>query len=115
MASGAAFEELAANHLAGAGLTPLARNRRSRFGEIDLIMLERGTLVFVEVRYRKSAAFGGAIASVDAGKREKLAIAAAQFLQRTPKFARVPCRFDVVAISGEPPYRIEWLRDAFTL
>lgn len=113
MASGAAFEQLAATHLGRAGLTTLAQNARSRFGEIDLIMRDGGTLVFVEVRYRRSSAFGGAIGSVDAKKRAKLAIAAAQFLQRTPALAALPCRFDVVAISGVEPYRIDWVRDAF--
>lgn len=113
MPDGTDYESLAAAHLARAGLALLARNRGTRFGEIDLVMREAATVVFVEVRYRRSAAFGGAAASVDARKRAKLATAAAQFLQHQPKLARQPCRFDVVAISGLAPYEIEWIRDAF--
>jgi putative endonuclease len=81
-ARGDEFESLAAKHLTRAGLEPVGRNALTRFGEIDLIMRDEATIVFVEVRYRKSSAFGGAAASVDARKRAKLAIAAAQFLQR---------------------------------
>ena len=114
-ASGDRFEALASKHLTRAGLEPLGRNALTRFGEIDLIMRDDATIVFVEVRYRKSDAFGGGAGSVDARKQAKLAIAAAQFLQRSPALAKHPCRFDVVAISGEEPYRIDWIRDAFQL
>ena len=109
------FEALAAKHLTRAGLEPIGRNALTRFGEIDLIMRDDATVVFVEVRYRKGAAFGGAVGSVDARKQAKLAVAAAQFLQRSPRLAKQPCRFDVVAISGDEPYRIDWIRDAFRL
>jgi putative endonuclease len=113
MTTGADFESLAATHLTRAGLTLVARNRGTRFGELDLVMREPALVVFVEVRYRRSSSFGGAAASVDAKKQAKLATAAAQFLQREPALARLPCRFDVVAISGDEPYRIDWIRDAF--
>ncbi len=87
----------------------VARGPRSRGGEIDLIVREPdGTLVFVEVRLRKSAAWGGAAASVTPAKQRSLMLAAQHFLQ---SFASPPpCRFDVVAIDGE---RIEWLKAAF--
>ncbi len=87
----------------------VARGPRAHGGEIDLILRDRdGTLVFVEVRLRSGAGFGGAAASVGAGKRQRLVRAAQHYLQRlaTPP----PCRFDVVAIDGE---HIEWLPGAF--
>jgi len=114
-AAGEAGEARALTHLLTQGLTLVQRNYRvargphARGGEVDLIMRERdGTLVFVEVRARRSASFGGAAASVGATKQRSLVFAAQCFLQTlrgTP-----PCRFDVVAVDGE---RIEWLRGAF--
>ena len=88
----------------------VARGPHARGGEVDLIMRERdGTLVFVEVRSRQSAAFGGAAASVSASKQRSLVLAAQYFLMNTQR-STPPCRFDVVAIDGD---RIEWLRGAF--
>ncbi len=114
-ALGDAAEARALDHLLGIGLALVQRNYRvargphARGGEVDLILRDRdGTLVFVEVRARRSAAHGGAAASVIASKQRSLVFAAQHFLrtQRTLP----PCRFDVVAIDGE---RIEWLRAAF--
>lgn len=96
------------------GLTLLARNYRCRRGEIDLVMRDADTLVFVEVRRRSSRAFGGALDSVDARKRARLVAAAEHFLMTRRIGDDRPCRFDVVAIDGRPPHTaIEWLRDAF--
>jgi putative endonuclease len=88
----------------------VARGPRARGGEIDLILHDRGgTLVFCEVRLRRSGAQGGAGASVTAAKQRSLVFAAQHYLQ---SLARLPdCRFDVVAIDGE---QIEWLPGAFT-
>lgn len=84
-------------------------------GELDLIMQERdGTLVFVEVRARRDAHFGGAWASVDARKRGRLVLAARHFLQHWQPLP--PCRFDVVGVALTPSpqaAQIEWLRGAF--
>jgi putative endonuclease len=90
-------------------LRTLARNHRCRQGEIDLIMRDSGTLVFVEVRYRRSSAFGTPAESVDAAKRRRLAAAASHYLKSHP--SDLPCRFDVVAIAGENC--IEWIENAF--
>jgi putative endonuclease len=113
--TGDAGESRALAHLIGEGLTLVQRNYRvargphARGGEIDLIMRDRdGTLVFVEVRSRAGASFGGAAASIGAAKRRSLVLAAEHFLLRRRPMP--PCRFDVVAIEGE---RIEWLRGAF--
>lgn len=114
-AAGDAGEARALAHLQAGGLTLVQRNYRvargpnARGGEVDLIMRERdGTLVFVEVRARRSSSFGGAAASVSATKQRSLILAARYFLQTLR--SEPPCRFDVVAIDGE---RIEWLRGAF--
>ena len=113
-ARGAAVEAAARRHLENAGLRWLAGNVRYRGGELDLVMRDPadGCLVFVEVRYRRSTAFGGGAASVDLGKRRKLLRAAQLYLVTHPALAQLPCRFDVVEASGEPP-RLNWLRDAF--
>ena len=109
--------ELAALHaLTAAGLQPLASNSGFRLGELDLVMRDGDTVVFVEVRYRASDAFGGALASVDRSKRRKLVRAAQLFLARHPALAQQPCRFDVVGLEGDPRQpRLEWVRNAFTL
>lgn len=112
-------EVAARTHLQAAGLQHIAHNANYRGGEIDLVMLDpnaRGgsQLVFVEVRYRRSAAFGGGAASVDAGKQRKLVHAAQLFLTQQPRYANTPCRFDVVEASGDPTNpTLNWLRDAF--
>lgn len=112
-------ETFARDALLRAGLVPLAANVSFRGGELDLVMLDAaggdgGTVVFVEVRYRRSAAFGGGAASVDAGKRRRLVHAAQWFLLQHPRYAQLGCRFDVVEASGDPQApSITWLRDAF--
>ena len=113
-ARGDAVETAALGFLQQHGLHLLARNAQARGGELDLVMRDGGTLVFVEVRYRASAAFGGGAASVDAGKRRRLVHAAQVFLARHPHHADAPCRFDVIDAGGDPEApRIDWLRDAF--
>ena len=113
-ARGDAIEAAALGFLQQHGLRLLARNARSRGGEIDLVMLDGAAVVFVEVRYRANHAFGGGAASVDAGKRRRLVRAAQAFLLRHPHHADAPCRFDVIDADGDPEApRIDWLRDAF--
>lgn len=102
-------ETLAADFLHGKGLRIVARNYRSRYGEIDLIAREGTTVVFVEVRSRSSETYGGAAASITAAKREKLLKTARHYLAGVSPLP--PCRFDAVLLSGEPP-RIEWVRNA---
>jgi putative endonuclease len=106
-------EDQALALLRGHGLQPLARNVRFKVGELDLVMQDAGTLVFVEVRRRRHESWGGALASIDAAKVRRLARAARAFLQRHPCWADAPCRFDVVAFdAGGAPH---WLRHAFSL
>ena len=110
---GAAHEQAAAAHLARHGLAVLARNVACRFGEIDLVCRDDDVTVFVEVRYRMHRDYGGAVGSVDAHKQRRIVRAAQWYLSQHPAAARGPCRFDVVAVSGEPPWAVDWLRDAF--
>jgi putative endonuclease len=113
--SGKAAEALARQHLEQQGLRLLAQNWHCRRGELDLVMLDTDTVVFVEVRYRRQAAWGGAIESVDARKREKLTMAAMHFLQQESRWAKHPCRFDVIAINrkGNAPPQLNWIQNAF--
>lgn len=110
--TGAGYEQQARRLLENAGLTFVAANVRYRAGEIDLIMRDRMTWVFVEVRYRRNALFGGAAASVTRSKQLKLLRAAALWLRsRNSSLESADCRFDVVAITGT---QVDWLPNAFT-
>lgn len=113
-ARGADVEAAARAHLERAGLRAVAVNAGFRVGELDLVMRDGDVLVFVEVRYRRDARYGGGAASVDAGKRRRLVSAAMQFLAARHEFRDAPCRFDVVEASGTPAAPVlHWLRDAF--
>lgn len=109
-------EDRALDHLLRQGLSLVTRHYRlaggprQRGAEIDLILLDRdGTLVFVEVRARRSRDHGGAAASIDGRKQQRIVRAAQHYLMRHA--VPPPCRFDVVAIDGD---RLEWLRGAFS-
>lgn len=111
---GAQVERAASAFLQGHGLVAIAANARYRDGELDLVMRDGDTLVFVEVRHRRSDGHGGAAASVDAAKQRKVVRAAQRFLLANVQFAERPCRFDVVEATGDPGApRLNWLRDAF--
>ena len=103
-------ENLAAAFLERRGLTILERNYRCRFGEIDIVARSGALLVFVEVRARRSEAFGGAASSITAAKRRRLVATARHYLA-TRRVDRA-CRFDVVLVRGAEQ-RVEWLTDAF--
>lgn len=108
--NGAQAETLACAHLESSGLKLVARNYRCPQGEIDLVMHDGEVLVFVEVRYRNSNAFGSPAETVDRRKQERLRAAASHYLVKHA--IDRACRFDVVAVSGSEAH-IEWLRDAF--
>jgi putative endonuclease len=121
-AQGDAAERLALAHLQQAGLSLVCRNYRAaggasgkQLGEIDLIMRTKaGELVFVEVRARGSANFGGAAASVTQAKQARLIKAAQHYLNTLSSMP--PCRFDVVAIDRATPSdtpKIQWIKNAF--
>lgn len=107
-------EQLACHYLQARGLRLTQRNYHCRLGEIDLIMEDRKSLVFIEVRYRRKGRFGDAIDSITPAKRTRLIAAAQHYLQRTGGAQNKPCRFDVVGITPEKGVNnIMWLRDAF--
>ena len=111
---GRAAEERALRFLEARGYTLVRRNYCCRLGEIDLVMRDGDSLVFVEVRARGRDDFGSAASSIGAAKQRRLALAARHFLMTHPRAAELPARFDVVAISGadgENPPR--WIRAAF--
>lgn len=120
---GAAAEVRAAEYLKAHGLVVVARNLRCKAGELDLVCLDREVLVIVEVRRRSRADFGGAPASVTAGKRRRLIRATRFFWQRQPDWRERILRFDVVALQGTPPAGdaesgpewpdVAWIQDAF--
>ncbi len=102
-------EQHACRYLQRQGLRPLANNVRCRFGELDLIMRQGDTLVFVEVKYRRAGHFGGAIAAVTPQKQQKLRLTANWYLQQQG-LSQSPCRFDVLTIDGDT---INWIQNAF--
>ena len=108
---GAQAEQLAAQYLQQQGLTPVAQNYRSRFGEIDLIMQDDKTLVFIEVRLRRNAGFGGAAASIDAHKQQRIISTAQHYLANLARMP--PCRFDVVLLDDVQGRNMQWLKNAF--
>ena len=104
-------ENTAFQYLLDQGLRPVARNFRRRGGEIDIIMLDGDVLVFIEVRYRRSAAFAAPGLTVDLRKQRKLIRTAALFVAAQRRLATREMRFDVIAIEESRP--VLWIRDAF--
>lgn len=114
--SGQAAEDQALAYLQKQGLKLVVRNWSRRSGELDLVMLDRDTVVFVEVRSRRHIAWGGAVESIDARKRQRLIATAQLFLQSESRWAKSLCRFDVVALSpaaGSTSSHLEWIKNAF--
>lgn len=108
-------EDLALRYLQRQQLTLLERNFRSRFGEIDLIMRENNTIIFVEVRARKTAAFLHPAESVNHAKRSKIRKTSQVFMQKNATLDRFNLRFDVIALTGSEArgMKIEWFKEAF--
>ncbi|MGH8476708.1 MAG: YraN family protein [Methylococcales bacterium] len=105
-------ESIALDYLKKQGLRLIERNYRCRNGEIDLIMDDSGTLVFVEVRFRKMAVFGSALESIDTRKKSRIIHCASHYLS-AQRFSGT-ARFDVIAISPlAEQLDIDWVQDAF--
>jgi len=105
-------EQQALQYLRAQGLRWVTSNFRARCGEIDLIMRDGSTLVFVEVRLRSSDTFGGASASVTWHKQQKIIKTARCYLLQTGQYDQCVARFDVVAFEGMPA-QINWIKQAF--
>ena len=113
--AGREAEAYALLHLQQQGLQLITQNWLCKRGELDLVMLDGDTVVFVESRYRRHSGWGGALESVDLRKQERLVMAAQLFLQQEPRWADMPCRFDVVAVEGDPRNAapLNWIKSAF--
>lgn len=107
---GSAAESLAAIFLQDKGLKLVEKNFHCPYGEIDLIMQHASTLVFIEVRMRSSAGYGGAAMSITSSKQHKLKRTAERYLQMHGDCA---CRFDVILMSKVDISAIEWIQNAF--
>ena len=108
------LEKLAAQQLVRQGLKIVTENYLCKMGEIDIIARDNQDLVFIEVRYRKSEAYGGSIASVDKKKQKRVVLAASHYLQKHKLTNKVACRFDVFAITGSlNQLRYNWIKGAF--
>lgn len=106
---GESAEQQAYNFLIDKGLKPVTRNFRCKHGELDLIMMDKQTLVIVEVRFRKTDKYGSAAESVTPSKQAR--IVAATHVYLAGQKVDCPIRFDVVALSGSG--KIEWIKSAF--
>ncbi len=107
-------ETVAEKYLAEQGLHFISRNYYCKAGEIDLLMQESDTLVFVEVRFRSNPFFGSAAESITAKKIQRIRKSAEHFLLTNPHFEQLYKRFDVLAISAQPSEdEILWIKDAF--
>jgi len=114
-ATGNITEQFAKKYLIQQGLTFVDKNIHCRQGEIDLIMQDGNTLVFVEVKYRKNNHFGGAISAVSVTKQNKIRHCATFYLHKMKlNEYNTPCRFDVMALEGDINQpQINWLKNAF--
>lgn len=107
-------EDMACHYLAGQGLKTLSRNFHGPRGELDAVMEDGTTIVFIEVRYRKQIRFGSGAESVNHAKQAKLVATALYYLQKHPKYHNRPTRFDVVSITQQATQaEIDWIKDAF--
>ncbi|QIR15826.1 YraN family protein [Shewanella aestuarii] len=106
--SGQLAEQQAREYLQRQGLSFVASNVRFPFGEIDLVMQDQQSLVFVEVKYRQSTAFGGAINAISAKQIKRIRLSANAYLQQ--QAINPPCRFDLVAINHN---QIDWIKGCF--
>ena len=102
---GSIYEQKARAYLETQGLKFIAANQTFKCGELDLVMADGDTVVFVEVRQRKSNRFGSAVESIDYRKQQKWLNAANMWLftKRNQSLDTAKCRFDVVAFEGDNP------------
>jgi len=107
-------EDLAERYLIKQGYRILDRNYRTRSGEIDLIALHQGNVVFVEVKTRTNDSYGAPELAVNPAKRRKMTRTALGYIT-AKKLYQVPCRFDVVAISAGGEEKVELIQNAFEM
>lgn len=106
-------ENIALRFLGARGLKLLKRNYRCLLGEIDIVMKDNDTLVFVEVRYRAGSEYGSPLETIDRAKQTRLLRTASHYLRKHRMTeAQAQCRFDVVVVTGPKP-STEWIKAAF--
>lgn len=115
---GAAAEDAALVYLQGQQCTLLTQNFNTPYGELDLVVLDKACIVFVEVRSRRRAGMVSAVESVTPSKQKKIVRSAMHFLQQFPQYSDLACRFDVVAITHGNTvqggaYQPVWIQSAF--
>ena len=107
-------ESIACDWLQQQGLELLIRNYRCRAGELDLVMMDAGMLVIVEIRYRHDPGFTHPLETVTPAKQRRIIRATRHLLQRHPRLCTHPLRFDVLALSGPiRQARLDWVKYAF--
>ena len=112
--SGKRAENIAANYLKKQNVKIISRNFHSRFGEIDLIGLDKETLTFIEVRYRKNEDYLSAVETIDRHKCKKIIITSEVYLNKRKRYRSHHCRYDVITVTGEVNQpEIEWIKGAF--
>lgn len=108
---GAEYEAVAASYLENQGMVLLHNNFRCRQGEVDLVGLHQGCLVFVEVKYRKNEACGTPEGAVGSLKQARICRTSDFFRTRFPQYGNLQVRYDVIAVCGE---KIKWYQNAFS-
>ena len=106
-------EQLAVDYLRRRGYRVVETNYRTRRGEIDIICEHRGCIVFVEVKTRRSMAFGRPEEAVNDRKRRKMLLTASRYLSERPRPDGVDCRFDVITVMEDGKLTLEHIQDAF--
>lgn len=116
---GVCAEKWAQQYLESQGLSLIGCNYKAPRGEIDLIMQEGPTLVFIEVRLRSTNKYGSAADSINYRKQQSIIHTAQYFLQVEKKWNQTICRFDTICLDKDPgndqKYQVEWLRNAFSV
>lgn len=111
---GATIEEQACLFLKERGLRICEQNYTRKTGEIDIIALDNGTLIFVEVRFRASTQYGYAFQTVNKAKQKRIMNTAKLYLQGNKHFQQCACRFDIISASlYNGDLTLEWLQHAF--
>ena len=115
MNKGDQYEKTARVYLEKAGLTLIQSNFHCRFGEIDLIMKDKTTICFIEVKYRSTLKFGGAAAAISRSKQVKLIKTANFYIMQNQTISNSPFRFDTITLQGDSNNKpeINWIQNAF--
>lgn len=104
------YEEIVVSYAVKSGFKIIERNYRTKFSEIDIIINDNNTIVFVEVKYRKINSFYEAVYSVSKAKQKRISKGALYYIMSNNLSLDNKYRFDVVAIDGK---KLKWIKNAF--